>query len=639
MKKELESRSELRTRDYFWRAWVLVILSCSYFGRGTVSGQQIKKSGETVTPTANTRVAGNQDEIIGRLLGIVNELKNESDKTTASLLQAEIADILWKFDEAAARSIFRLAFDAARKISTDDSSKDPKARSEAASQSRRRAAAIKTILKQYGFHDKKGAEVWLQEFESELKDDRTAPSTGKTISQQQAELVADLAVGLVSQDPKEAQQLGLLSLSAEDIPSAFGRLLMALRGQNKALSDVLYRQAILVMRTSGFNYNSAVVSLTNYEFFSDGRPFPDASSADVDLMTQYFADAASMQATRARSGNAHTSDEQALMGQFYGFLISRAMAIVARNSPDKVALLQSNVSELAQGISVDQRQQADTLASLADQRTALLNGNDGDIESRIHRAEQEKNSSTRNFLLRNLVIQLMRRDPEQALEVTKKIDDVDLRAQAEDDVYLVLLQNAFRGASYDEAKRLALRLNDINRRAQWLAQVATQVSSRTKDRAEAIDLLSDAYSIAAKGDNTAAKLEVLLSIAKEFVLLDRERGFDILSEAAETANRLKKPEPKTNTFSGPMLKVITMTVVNGKEVSTDDTVTLDSIDFNQITPFTERDYLRTSLVGDNLKDRSLRAKYFIALARSVLHVPRQGPGYERTLEDILSGSR
>ena len=101
MKKELESRSELRTRDYFWRAWVLVILSGSYFGGGTVSGQQIKKSGETVAPTANTRIAGNQDEIIGRLLGIVNELKNESDKTTASLLQAEIADILWKFDEAA----------------------------------------------------------------------------------------------------------------------------------------------------------------------------------------------------------------------------------------------------------------------------------------------------------------------------------------------------------------------------------------------------------------------------------------------------------------------------------------------------------------------------------------------------------
>ena len=53
--------------------------------------------------------------------------------------------------------------------------------------------------------------------------------------------------------------------------------------------------------------------------------------------------------------------------------------------------------------------------------------------------------------------------------------------------------------------------------------------------------------------------------------------------------------------------------------------TLESIDFNEITSVVERDCLRTSLVGDNLKNRFLRAKYFIALVRCALHVPRQGP--------------
>ena len=134
----------------------LVTLSCCCFGQETVSGQQIKKSDDRVTPIPNTQVAGNQDEVIGRLLGIVNELKNESDKTTAPLLQAEIADILWKFDEAAARSIFRLAFDAARKISTDDSSKDAKARSEAASQSRRRAGCDQDNLEALWFSRQEG---------------------------------------------------------------------------------------------------------------------------------------------------------------------------------------------------------------------------------------------------------------------------------------------------------------------------------------------------------------------------------------------------------------------------------------------------------------------------------------------------
>ena len=79
-----------------------------------------------------------------------------------------------------------------------------------------------------------------------------------------------------------------------------------------------------------------------------------------------------------------------------------------------------------------------------------------------------------------------------------------------------------------------------------------------------------------------------------------------------------------------------MTVVKGNEVSTDDPVTLASIDFNQVGPFAERDYVQIDSLGADLKDHSLRAQYFIALARSVLHVPRQGPAYERTLQDMLS---
>ncbi len=47
------------------------------------------------------------------------------------------------------------------------------------------------------------------------------------------------------------------------------------------------------------------------------------------------------------------------------------------------------------------------------------------------------------------------------------------------------------------------------------------------------------------------------------------------------------------------------------------------------------DILETSLMGSNLKDLVLRSKYFIALSRVVLQVPRKGSGYERTLEDLL----
>jgi len=612
-----------------------VLLIC--FGQGAVSGQQAKKNDGKV-PIEDATRATNQQEIIARLFGVVNELKSESDKSAAALLQSEIADVLWRFDEPAARSIFRLAFDTVRQTSLNNSSSiDAKAKREALNQTRRRASALKTVLKRYGLHDRKGAEAWLKEFEDEIKAERKASENGK-MSQEQADLLAEMALGLVSGDPKEAQRLGLLSLAAEEVPPAFDRLLMALRGKDKTLSDVLFRQAILTMTTRGFNYQAARLStLANYEFFADGRPFPDVSPADVGLLIQYFVDAASAQAARWRSGSVRDGDEQISLGRFYSFLTSRAMPIVAYNSPDRLALLQSNVGELAQRLSIEQRQQAEMLASLTQQRSNQVDGSDSDIESRIHRAEQEKNSSTRNLLLRNLVITLMRRDPEQALPIARKIDDEEMRAQTEDDVYLVLMQRVFGGSSYDEARTLALKFNDPNSRARWLAQIASRVSLRSKDHTEAADFLSQAYSIAAKSDNTPAKLEVLLLIAKEFVRFDHDRGFDILSDAVDTANRLDtKAQSKPTHLSGPIMGVISITVVDGKEVSANIRATVDSIDFDQISAFAERDYVETNVRGSNIKDHFLRAKYLIALARSVLHVPRQGPAYERTLEDIIS---
>jgi hypothetical protein len=627
----------MKTFADVWPSSLLVALSCLCLYAATLSGQEIKKKiSKPVVSTDVAQVVPSKDEVISRLVSSANELKSESDKPTAAVLQSEIADVLWGFDEPTARSIFRLAFDTARKPPDDDSSLDEKAKS--ASQARRRASAIRTVLKRYGSRDRKNAEAWLKEFENEVTGDSATPASGSRISQQQADLLAEVAIGLVPRDPKKALELGSRSLSADEIPSAFGRLLMALRDQNKVLADVLYRQAIQVLRTRGFKYNSVLISLTNYEFFLDGKPFPDTSPAEFGLLTQYFVDASSAQAARARNGGAASSDEQASMGSLYGFLLNRAIPIIALNSPDLLAFVQSNVNALAQALTLEQKQNAQMLASLRANRSEFRSGNDDDVDARVHRAEQEKSSATRNLLLRNLVVQLMRSNPDQALAVTTRIDDADLRAQAEDDVYLVLLQNAFQMASYEDARKLALKMNETTQRAKWLAEIAAQVSTRSKQHTDAIDLLNEAYSVVTKNDNTPAKLQTLLQIAREFVTFDKERSFEILGEAVQTANKLKTPEPKTKSSFRPAIRIVSMTVVNGKEVSTDDVATVDSIDFSEVGPFTKQDYVRTSLLGNDLKDRPLRTKYIIAVARSVLDVPRQGSGYERSLEDFLSPS-
>jgi hypothetical protein len=601
--------------------------------QGAVSGQQSKT--KTYQSPAEDATRANEQEVVAQLLGVVNDLKGESDKASAALLMSEIADVLWRVNEPAARSMFRLAFDMARQSTTNLSALNAAEKEEILRQARRRAAAINTVLKRYGPHDRVSAEAWLQEFQDDIKSEQAKTKNNFQMSPEQAEFLADMAVSLVQQKPEEAQRLGLLSLSAEKIPSSYGRLLMALRDRNKTLSDVLFRQAFVSLRRTGFNYNSALMSLTNYAFSSQGQPFPDISPTDVALVIQYYMDAASAQVARWQGGGIGKSDEQALVASLYSFLNYRALPIVALKAPDKLTLLQSHIGELAQVLTKDQRQQAEAFAAVAQQSNSL-DGGDSDLESRIQRAEREKNAATRDFLFRNLAIQTMRIDPEQALSMASKIDDREMRAQTEDEVLLVVLQKAFAGRSYDDARNWALKFNDRNSQARWLTQVASRVASSSKEQTEASELLSRAYSIASKSDNTAAKLEVLLLIAKEFVGFDRDRGFEILSDALITANKVEKIASKTDRPSMPAMRVISVTMVDGQEVIGNERPTMESINFNQIDAFVDRDFARTSNLGNNLKDGLLRTKYLIAVARRVLRVPRRGSGYERSIQDILS---
>lgn len=603
---------------------------------GAVSGSAQPAKKESARPAEkDVLTANNQQAAIARLFGIVNELKGALDKPAAALLQSEIADILWRFDEPAARVVFRLAFDSVRHMETANASSiDAEAKKQALSQARRRLNAVKTILKRYGLHDRKGAESWLQELENDLQVEQKNSTRSSRISVEQGELLAEMAISVVADNPKEAQRLGALALTAESIPPAFSRLLMAFRTVDKTISDALFRQALFSMRANGFRYDSTLITLTNYGFFANGSALPDVASSDVSLLTQYFLDSADAHLALLRRGALNT-DERMSLGNLFSFLSSRALSIVASNSPTKLTLLQSNLAEIARGLTIEQRQQAETLASLA-KRSQATDENDSDVASQIRRAEQEKNTAARDTLFRNLVLQLMRAQPEQALEVARKIDDSELRSQSEDDVYLILLENAFRSGSNDNARNVALKINDTAARARWLAEIAVKSSSRSGNSVGGADSLSEAYAIAAKSDNTAAKLDALLFIAQQFLTLDRDRGFDVLSEALKTANRI---DPKTQTSvktTAPTIRVMTFTVVNGKERSAALRPTLDSVDFNEIGAFAETDYFQTSSLGDSLKDHLLRSKYFIALARSILGVPRQGPAYERTLGDVIS---
>lgn len=211
----------------------------------------------------------------------------------------------------------------------------------------------------------------------------------------------------------------------------------------------------------------------------------------------------------------------------------------------------------------------------------------------------------------------MRSDSDKALTVAREIDDQSVRAQTEDDIYLTLLQYGFT-APLDEARLAVLKFNDVNLRAKLLAELANR-AFRSKDLGGATELLNEAYAVVSKGDDTPGKVKILLLIAKQFETYDLGRGFEILLAAIKATNQLKPVEPAPQTpAKRPHITTIIYTMINGKEMTTSERLSPVDLDFNEVEPFSTRDYIQTAQSGEQIQNKLLRAKYMLAVAKSVL---------------------
>src|SRR6185369_9566398 len=152
-----------------------------------------------------------------------------------------------------------------------------------------------------------------------------------------------------------------------------------------------------------------------------------------------------------------------------------------------------------------------------------------------------------------------------------------------------------------------------------LVQLAAQVWSRSKDQAQAGELLSEALTATAKAEDTPDKVLAQLQVVEQFAKFDSIRAFETLGAAMATMNRLKvEKEPVASaTAKRPLLTIKNFTVINGVEMTTGNEATIDSIDFSEVRSLATQDYMQARLLATKLEQPVQRANYLIAVAASV----------------------
>ena len=570
-----------------------------------VSSIAMAQRAKPVAPNApQNELSIEQQDALDLLKTTARNLKSETDKLAAGRLQARIADELWPFDEPFAREVFRWAFDAVSQLPPDDLAKEKQS-----NYISRQASAVKEALRRFGTHDSKQATAWLRAFEKErAANTATAKPEGFL-----PELLTHIAAQLATTDPIEAARLGSLALSGKRVPDGFGSLLFNLSRTSRTLGDDLFRAAIVTLRRNNYAYDPVLLILANYLFNSAGELHSTGNLEDAQRLANFYVDAAWKQA--GGDGNPVPPSS----ASFYTQLELRALPIVSRYAPARLPELRGQMARIASGLNAEQIQRTELFRSTQRQQDTVTSRNNYTIDQQIERAEKEKNVQVRDALFLGIANSLMRNDPDRALTVAKKIDDRDMRTSTEDDIYLVKVQQLTWGTdSIPEARKIASQFSNPIFRAKVLVQLAVRVWSRNKDQVQATELLSEALTAAAKGDNVPDKVVAQLRVVEQFAKFDTIRAFEVLETAMSTMNRSKPEPPPSATTKQPLLRVKNFMVINGVEMTTGNEATIDSIDFSEMKPLVAQDYMQARLLASKLEQPVQRANYLTTVAVTAL---------------------
>jgi hypothetical protein len=565
---------------------------------------QLKKGSVKQADNIN-RLSANQQDALELLRSLARDLKSEPDKLAAAILQAQIADVLWQFDEAFARDVFRWSSEAVSRPAPGELDESGRTAYTA-----RQASSIRQVLTHIGTHDRSQAEALLKNLQEE-KQSSSASSGSNNIN---SELLLQISLELAATNPEQALQLGLRSLSGTHISPNFGRLLFAMSHVNKTSADNLFRAALMTWRRNGFVYDSVLIALVNYLFSSNGTLHPDATVADAKLLANYFVDASWRQ---ARGSEGASLPEASAM--FYSLVQVRGLPIVSTYAPERFPELQGQMRDLASGLTAAQMQRTTLLQTTQQQQVSIANRNTYDIDEQIERAQKEKDPDVRDSLLNSVAHSLMREDSERALKVAAMIDAAEVRREAENDIYLALIQKLLGAGSYDEARKNARKLDRPELQAKILIELAKKVLS-ARDTVSGLELLAESAEVISKADPTPDKAIILLSVAQHFSKVDSIRGFETLGNAIKIINQLKSEDQSIRSvLTKPRpLRIKTYTVLNENELSTSDRATAESINFSQIAPFVTQDYMQTRLLANKFEQPLWRAKFLTAVGSAML---------------------
>ncbi len=528
------------------------------------------------------------------------------------------ADILWPHDKEKALATFMEAFElATQDFKENGDVVNRTSNSQFAAripQPDQRYKVVTALAKRDPVAARKMSEQMAQE---DMRDVDTASAAGIDGSRKAAEKILGIAHALLENDSVNAANFARSSfkyVATFHLPI----FLYALARKNQAAADQLYSEALnsygatpmdqfLYLSSYPFGNTREVGEMPGYTFYQIPTGFIPSMNLQVMFTQRLLARARiTLESPTEPLPNQRWSDQAQLW-----LALTRLEKQIATNMPE--------LSESA-------TQAKDRLFAMLNptvQKRAISNIESDNppkktFDERVEAAERLTDVSARD---RDLTFAITGSSKDETVErvvsVIDKISDSGVRDSLSNWFFFFRTQALTKEKKFDEARRLANRVNELDQRIYLFTQIAEASRKENEDQTQTREMLNAIAADAAKAPKTITTARALLALAYLYAKFDTIRGIEELANAVRTINALEKPD-----FSQQFV----MMKIEGKNFGS--YASYQTPGFNPETSFSEMgklDFDGTLSQSATFADKSLRSLTTLAVIEPCLAQPVKKP--------------
>jgi hypothetical protein len=590
----------------------------------SLSGQQAKKAkpGNDET-SADLELKERRSRARSLLVSLSSDARTFHDQTLRARSLARIADALWQVDAEQGRLLFRKAWEAAE---VADLESDRKLQEEIRQQKTRTGGGYainlppnlrREVLRLAARHDRALSEEFLEKLKAQKIDAATNAENSPRLSDAQSQRLTLALELLRTGEPERALQFAEPALAVVTRESI--NFLSYLRDKNPSAADTRYTALLASSANSAQSDANTVSLLSSYIFtphlfvtFVGNGASTSQMSGEItpaavtpELRGAFFQAAAAI-LLRPLPQPGQDQSSPGVDGKY--LLIKRLLPFFEQSAPaDMVESLRGQLNALNSVVSDSARKRDDEWLNkgvkpdkpAVDQEQALLD--------RIDRA---KTSEERDSLYLQLAMMSLNKGEMKARDFVSKVDDSELRKQAQAYIDASLAMYAVKKKLTDQALELVQKGELTPLQKTWVLTETAKILVKTEE-VKAVELVEQAATEARRIDVSDPSLpRALIAVANALKTVDEARVWDATFDAVKAANSAEG-------FSGEDGEMILK--FQSKSQSSVHTNDIPEFDLEGIfRDLANLDYDRAVELARGFQAEGPRAIATIAIARAVL---------------------